>query len=57
MLSKYADIYTRISDHIRILALTDKKLDNHSLSAITHRHRDSGHPVTPNNFCLNPLFN
>ena len=43
-------LHTRISDHIRISALTGKKLGRHSLCTISHHHRDTGHPVTPNDF-------
>ena len=43
-------LHTRISDHMRISALTGKKLGRHSLCTISHHHRDTGHPVTPNDF-------
>ena len=33
-------------------ALTEKKLGRHSLSAISHHHCDTGHPVTPNDFSI-----
>ena len=45
-------LLTRISDHMRISALTGKKLGRHSLSAISHHHRDTGHPETPNDFSI-----
>ena len=42
----------RISDHVKISALTGKKLGSHSLFAISHHHRDTSHPLTPNDFSI-----
>ena len=45
-------IHTRVSDHNGISVTRGKKLSNPSLSSILSHHRETGHPISFNDFSI-----
>ena len=45
-------LYTRISDHLGIFALTRKKRVNPPPTSILSHHCETGHPVSPSDFTI-----